>query len=314
MEVLAQRVLKGDHLSIAKLITLVENRSLEGREIMKQLYRHTGKAHVVGITGPIGVGKSSMINSLLTEISNDKKTIGVIAIDPSSPLSGGSLLGDRVRMSKHSTNRKIFIRSMATRGSFGGLALAAMDVIDILDAAGMEIIFVETIGAGQTDVDIMKVADTIVVVTIPQIGDYIQTMKAGLMEIGSILVVNKADLQGADEALYQINGTLKRDYQDINSWSPPVIKTVATTGEGIRDLSKAIQKHWDSFEGTELHKQKRIERNQVKILVAFRDILFEYETKIKENGTLEEISQKLLIDKTDYYSIAYKILSKYLKA
>jgi LAO/AO transport system kinase len=239
---LVERMLKGDRLALAKLITLVENRSSEISQIMTCLYPHTGKAHVIGITGSPGVGKSSLVDKLIALLRKRDVKIGVIAVDPSSPFSGGALLGDRIRMQSHSTDPGVFIRSMACRGHLGGLAFATQDTTLLLDAFGYEVILIETVGVGQSEVSIAQAADTTLLVTMPSTGDTIQVMKAGIMEIGDIFVVNKADQEGADKTVIELESMLMLGYQS-RDWIPPIVRTVATNGDGIEELWDKIQEH-----------------------------------------------------------------------
>ena len=239
---LVERMLKGDRLALAKLITLVENRSPEISNIMARLYPHTGKAHVIGITGAPGVGKSSLVDKIIASLRKKDIKIGVIAVDPSSPFSGGALLGDRIRMQSHATDPGVFIRSMACRGHLGGLAFATQDTALLLDAFGYEIILIETVGVGQSEISIAQAADTTVLVTMPSTGDTIQVMKAGIMEIGDIFVVNKADQEGADKTVVELETMLMLGTQ-TRDWTPPIVKTIASNGEGIEELWDRIQGH-----------------------------------------------------------------------
>jgi len=245
---LIQRLLTGDRRAIARLITIIENDGAEAREALAALYPHTGQAHVVGVTGAPGTGKSTLVNELAKLYRRRDRTVGIIAVDPTSPFSGGALLGDRIRMRDLSGDPGIFIRSMATRGSLGGLARATADVIKVLDAAGYQTIFVETVGAGQSEVDIARAAHTTIVVEAPGLGDDIQAIKAGITEIADIFVVNKADREGADntatalEMILDLNHRSHRVSQGT-SWRPPICKTVALHGKGVGAVVEAIEEH-----------------------------------------------------------------------
>jgi LAO/AO transport system kinase len=243
-----ERLLTGDRRAIARLITIIENDGTEAREALAVLYPHTGRAHIVGVTGAPGTGKSTLVNELAKVYRKRDRTVGIIAVDPTSPFSGGALLGDRIRMRDLFGDPGIFIRSMATRGSLGGLARATADAIKVLDAAGYQTIFVETVGAGQAEVDIAKAAHTIIVVEAPGLGDDIQAIKAGITEIADIFVVNKADREGADSAAMALEMILALDHHSHlssqgPSWRPPICKTIALRGEGIGAVVKAIEEH-----------------------------------------------------------------------
>jgi len=237
---LAERVLAGERRAIARAITLVESRDARARPLMTALYPRTGRAQIVGVTGPPGSGKSTLVDRLIEHHRKAGRTVGVVAVDPSSPFTGGALLGDRVRMSMRQTDPDVFIRSMATRGHLGGLSRAAADAARILDAAGKDIVLLETVGVGQSEVEIVRLADTVLVVAVPGMGDEVQAIKAGLMEIGDVFVVNKADREGADRTVAELQAWLEHA---PDGWSPPVVQTVAATGQGTDALAEAIQKH-----------------------------------------------------------------------
>lgn len=258
---LVERMLKGDRLALAKLITLVENRSSEVSRIIQLLYPHAGKAHVIGVTGPPGVGKSSLVDKLIALARRKGLVVGVIAVDPSSPFSGGALLGDRIRMQSHSTDPGVFIRSMGCRGHLGGLSFATQDTILLLDAFGSNVVLVETVGVGQSEIAIAQAADTTVLVTMPSTGDSIQAMKAGIMEIGDVFVVNKADREGADRTVQELDTMLMLGARH-GEWMPPIMKTQATSGEGIEELWEKIQGHKQFFTQHERLQQRR--REQIK--------------------------------------------------
>jgi LAO/AO transport system kinase len=267
-----KRILEGDRLALARLLTRVENGDPAGFEALSALYPHTGRAHRIGITGAPGTGKSSLVNRLALHLrhngwvpseSNDNARIAIIAVDPSSPFTGGAFLGDRIRMRDIFGDPGIFIRSMASRGALGGLALATADMVEILDAAGFDVILIETVGAGQAEVDIARMAHSVVVVDAPGLGDDVQAIKAGILEIADILVVNKADLPGAENTLRSLRLILdlagnskspdpsKKDKEiDTPPWAPPVLPTVATSGEGIPELVKSLQDHYHHLRKT----------------------------------------------------------------
>ena len=241
MKKLIQELLKGNKCAAARLITLIENDKKERKEILKALKPHTGSAHIVGITGAPGSGKSTLIDSLIRLLRKNKKTVGVIAVDPTSPITGGSILGDRIRMRNHSMDDGVFIRSMATRGEMGGISQSALDAASVLDAAGYDTILIETTGVGQNETTISDAVHTIVVVLTPNLGDGIQMMKAGIMEIADIFVVNKADLKNAEETAKSIEDMISLLPQKRKR--PSVILTVASEGKGIERVLEEIEKH-----------------------------------------------------------------------
>lgn len=304
---LIQAVLRGERRATARAITLIENGSPEARKIVSGLYPHTGKAQIIGITGPGGAGKSTLLEKLVRELRQRGKKVGVVAIDPTSPFSGGAFLGDRIRMQDLSTDGGVFIRSMATRNNPGGLARATKDAVNVLDAAGKDVVFVETVGAGQSEVDIIKIAQTVVVVLAPGLGDEIQAIKAGIMEIGDIFVVNKADRENADKTVTDIQSMLELDNTKAK-WRPPVVKTVATTGEGTTQLLERIEEHRKSLaEGEATLRQKRIVETE--LVEAIKQIAAEQiiET-LKNSGKLEELVSLVLQRKIDPQAAAERAL------
>ncbi|ASJ07453.1 methylmalonyl Co-A mutase-associated GTPase MeaB [Thermococcus pacificus] len=311
---LIERMLRGDKRAAARLITLVENDEEKAREIISKVYPHTGNAYIVGITGPPGAGKSTLLDKLIKVVREEGKVVGVIAIDPTSPFTGGALLGDRIRMQRHSTDPGVFIRSMATRGSLGGLAKATNDAIKVLDAYGCDVIFVETVGVGQIEIDIVKTADTVVLVTVPGLGDDIQAIKAGLMEIADVFVINKADKEGADATYFELNLMLdlEKERWEKRGWRPPIIETVATTMRGIRDLWKAINDHRKSLEesGRLAEKRKFRAEEEVKTIVSGR-----IARAVEERLDDEEVSsliERVVKREIDPYSAADTVLEKAL--
>lgn len=256
---LVDRMLQGDRLALAKLITLVENRSPEVSQVIALLYPHAGKAHVIGVTGPPGVGKSSLVDKLIGLARRHNLKVGVIAVDPSSPFSGGALLGDRIRMQSHSTDPNVFIRSMGCRGHLGGLSFATQDAILLLDAFGNDVILVETVGVGQSEIAIAQAADTTVLVTMPSTGDSIQAMKAGIMEIGDVFVVNKADREGAERTVQELETMLMLGVRQ-GEWPPPIVKTQAVSGEGIEELWEKLQEHRRFFSQDQRFQERRCQQ------------------------------------------------------
>jgi len=312
MSDLSSSVLNGDLRSIARLITLVENDSSDAIESMKKIHKHTGRAHVIGVTGVMGSGKSSLIFELAYSYRKQGKKVGVIAIDPTSPFTGGALLGDRVRMMDLSADDGVFIRSMGTHGMLGGLTSAVYDVVEILDAAGMDIILVETVGVGQAEVDIVKIADTTLVVLVPGLGDSIQTIKAGLMEIADIFVVNKADRSGVEQIVAEIESML--DISCKTDRRIPVVKTSAKESIGISDLLDEIENHMTYLRKSKVFETKRRKRYEAELTEIIRKRLMGFifdESKLKKKVEflIDQISRKEL----DPYTAADEILGKILK-
>ncbi len=307
---IVSQVLEGNPRAIARMITLVENHSKEAPSLMKEIHGYTGSAHVIGITGVMGSGKSTLITELTRLYRKDGKKVGIIAIDPTSPFSGGALLGDRVRMTELILDKDVFIRSMGTRGMLGGLAGAVYDVVEILDASGKDIILVETVGVGQAEVDIIKIADTTIVVTVPGLGDSVQAMKAGVMEIADIYVVNKADHPGVDQTIMEIENLVELS----NNKKTPIIKTIAKTGEGIPKLIEAIGEHQNYLEKNSKLKEKRKIRYEAELIEIIRNHLLNmiYDESIVKQR-IDTIVDKILSKETDPYTAAEEILGRILK-
>jgi LAO/AO transport system kinase len=235
-------VLSGDPRAAARAISLIEDESPAGAELVRRIFPHTGRAYLVGVTGPPGAGKSTLVDRLITEIRRGGRTVGIVAVDPTSPFTGGAILGDRVRMQAHAGDSGVFIRSMATRGHLGGLARATSEVALVLDAAGKDIVLIETVGVGQDEVDIVRTADVSLVTIVPGTGDEVQALKAGIMEIADIFVVNKADREGADRTVASIEAMLSLQTYAPGAWRPPIVKTVATSGRGVVELLETVER------------------------------------------------------------------------
>ena len=313
MNDLSEKVLKGDPRSIARLITLSENNDPKAIDAMKDIHPHTGKAHVIGITGVMGSGKSTLICELTRIFRKQGKKVGIIAIDPTSPFSGGALLGDRVRMMELAMDDGVFIRSMGTRGMLGGLTSAVYDVVEILDASGKDIILVETVGVGQAEVDIIKIADTTLVVIVPGLGDSIQTLKAGVMEIADIYVVNKADRPGVEQAVAEVESLVDITCAEKDR-KTPIFETIAKKGEGIKDLTDEISNHKKYLEKTkELENQRRI-RYETELIEIIRKRLMNFIFDEKQfKGKIEVLLEKISKKEIDPHSAAEEILKKIIK-
>jgi len=303
-------VLAGDHRSIARAITLAENDSAEAQKLIAAVYPHTGRAHIIGLTGPGGAGKSTLADKIVREYRKKGKTVGVVAVDPSSPFTGGAFLGDRIRMQELSTDVGVFIRSMASRNYAGGIAKATKDAVKILDAAGKDIVLVETVGAGQSEVEIIKVAQTVVVVHAPGLGDEIQAIKAGIMEIADVFVVNKADRENANKTVMDIQSILQ--LSSGGSWKPPVLKTVALTGDGVSELVDKLEEHRlflekDSESRVRLLKAKA----EAELTEAIKErVLGSIMENLKKEGKLGEYLQKILKREKDPFSAAEELLKE----
>jgi len=295
-EHLPESMFGANQRSIARAITVVESGGPEAAELMKHVFPRTGKASVIGITGSPGAGKSSLVDKLALYYKNNGEKIGIVCVDPSSPFSGGAILGDRIRMATLGLDKNVFIRSMATRGNLGGLARATVDAVAILDAAGFDKVIVETVGVGQDEVEIVKTADVSVVVLVPGMGDDIQAIKAGIMEIGDVFVINKADREGVLRAQKELEALLTLAHRP-DMWNPPIVKTIATESKGIEDLAAAIASYAD-FQSTNSHlndRRKAIARWRLTELLRERLL----SDLLSRNGTSEKLD-KLAVD------VAYK--------
>lgn len=304
-------LLQGNQRAVAKAITHVEDGTSEAEKIMALLYPHTGKAQVIGITGSGGVGKSTLIEKLVRELRSNGKTVGVVAVDPTSPFSGGAFLGDRIRMQDLSTDGGVFIRSMATRNNPGGLSRATRDTVRILDASGKDVILIETVGAGQSEVDIIKIAPTVVIVLAPDFGDEIQAIKAGIMEIGDVFVINKADRESADNAVINIKAMLQLGTRK-GKWIPPIVKTTATTGDGVSELLEKIGEHREYLrKGEASQRQRRIVREELEEAIK-RKTAEHVLNALQKEGELDNLISKLLSKEIDPISAAEEALSRIL--
>jgi LAO/AO transport system kinase len=310
---LASRILNRDQRGIARGITLIENSNSDSAELIKRIYSKIGRAYRIGITGPPGAGKSTLTNQLTKYFRQNGKTVGIIAVDPTSPYTGGALLGDRVRMSEIGQDEGVFIRSMATRGSLGGLSKKAIDAADIIDASGYDFVILETVGVGQSELDIAQAADTTIVVLVPESGDAIQAMKAGLMEIADFFVLNKSDRPGARQAVNAIKTILMIRDHDASSWMPNIVQTIASENQGIEETAEEINHHRDYLINTGNLKTRREHRTRLRI----KEIV---EEKVRTElwNDFREKSLNLSLDKVvlgnlSPYHIADEILENFRK-
>jgi LAO/AO transport system kinase len=314
---IAEKVISGDIRAVARLIRDIDDKIPEAREVLKDLYPSTGRAYVVGITGAPGVGKSTLVDQMVTHLRKAGSTVGVLAVDPTSPFSGGAILGDRVRMQRHSMDEGVFIRSMATRGYFGGLTQSTRSAIDVLDAMGKNYIIVETVGVGQDEIDIVQSAHTTIIVLIPGMGDDVQALKAGILEVGDIFVVNKADREGAERTVNDIRLMIEMDekrYKD--GWKPPILTTQAVFDKGIKEMLDEIEKHrafvTSCPERQSMLKYEKV-RNDLSEMIKDK-VVHEVLDDIVHSGEFEEALQLILKREIDPYTACDNIVLKRLKS
>lgn len=312
MHPLAKRVVDQEPRAAARAITWIENHHPERVQVMQDLHAYTGKAFIVGITGSPGAGKSTTVDRLIQFLRRKQIRLGILAVDPTSPFTGGAILGDRVRMQQHATDPHVFIRSMGTRGHLGGLARHAKEAVRILDAYGCEVIIVETVGVGQSELDIMNLADTTVVVLSPGQGDTMQAFKAGIMEIADLFAVNKADLDGADKLVAQVSGMLDIVKHDA-VWRPPIVKVISAKNEGIAELWQAIEQHKDFQQQSGMWQERRSQhlRNEVREIIAYE--LSRMVEQITERADIQNELRQIGIGSESPYALAARIMEEMRK-
>jgi LAO/AO transport system kinase len=308
---LAERVLAADPRAIARAISLIEDEDPASADLVRAIFARTGRAYLVGVTGPPGAGKSTLVDRLATHLRQAKKTVGIVAVDPSSPFSGGAVLGDRLRMQAHAQDEGVFIRSMATRGHLGGLARATSDAALVLDAAGKDTIIIETVGVGQDEVDIIRTADISIVTLVPGTGDEVQALKAGIMEIADIFVVNKADREGADRLVSAVEANLALHTYASGEWRPPVVKTIATSGQGVDELVATIDRYRAHSSGRDEGRRKTRSEYRLRELVAQR-FMDHLERHVLAKGELAGLVDRIAAREMDPYTAAAELLRRAL--
>ncbi len=306
---LVERLLSRDPRALARAISIVENELPEAATLVGRVYPHSGRAYLVGVTGPPGAGKSTLVDRLTSELRATGGTVGVIAVDPTSPYSGGAILGDRVRMQSHAEDDGVFIRSMATRGHLGGLARTTTEAAILLDAAGYDYVIIETVGVGQDEVDIVRTADVSIVTMVPGTGDEVQALKAGIMEIADIFVVNKADREGADRTAASIEATLSLEDWSAERWRPPVMRTVATTGAGVADLVAMIARFREASTASSAERQRSRAEWRLREILG-RSFMQHLEARVLEPGEFMRVLDQIAAREIDPYAAATSILQR----
>lgn len=311
---LVKELLNGSRLALARAITAVESEYDEAIDIMKAIYPKTGRARILGITGAPGAGKSTLTDKLVKQYVKAGKKVGIVAVDPTSPFSGGAILGDRIRMNDLATNENVFIRSMGTRGSLGGLSKKSSDVVKLMDAFGMDLIIIETVGVGQSEVDIVKNADSTLVVLVPGLGDDIQAIKAGILEIGDVFAINKADRDGCDKLNVEIEMMLDLDSRKL-AWRPPIKRTIASQDVGIEELVESLDDHFEYLEDSGELQKRRAERTRDEIIAMINEQIGRYiADKIVSSDSFAEQVEAVNRRENDPYSVVFNVTDKVLKA
>ena len=311
---LAKRILEGDIRAASRLMRDIDDRMPSALGLLKELYPKTGRAYIIGITGPPGSGKSTIVDKMIDIFRKEGKTVGIIAVDPTSPFTGGAILGDRIRMQRHATDEGVFIRSLATRGCLGGLTRSTQDIINVMDAMGKEIILVETVGVGQDEVEIVNTAHTSIVVLVPGMGDDIQAIKAGIIEIGDLFVINKADREGADKTERDLRMVLEMGRRREDGWEPLIFKTEAILGKGIFELVYGIYRHKQALEQSQALEKKLKERTKATLLEILKtEVTAYFIEKIEKEGKWETILDDLMKRRIDPYSVAERLMAEEFK-
>jgi GTPase len=308
---LSDRVLAGDPRAIARAISLIEDETPQGAELVRRVFPRTGHAYLIGVTGPPGAGKSTLVDRMIAVIRESARSVGVVAVDPTSPFTGGAILGDRVRMQAHAGDAGVFIRSMATRGHLGGLARATSEVALVLDASGKDVVLIETVGVGQDEVDIVRTADVSLVTIVPGAGDEVQALKAGIMEIADIFVVNKADRDGADRTVASIETLLSLQTFAADEWRPPIVRTEATTGKGVTELLSAVERFKVHSAGAQRERRRSRAEWRVRELLSHR-FLQHVEEKVLAAGEFERVLERIAGRETDPYTAVEEIMRRAL--
>jgi LAO/AO transport system kinase len=309
IQLLTDQLRSGDVRTLARAISTIENRALGWSELLKAIFPYSGKARVLGLTGPPGAGKSTLVDHLARFYRKENRTVGIIAVDPTSPYTGGAILGDRIRMQEHFSDPGIYIRSMATRGSLGGLARTTADVTTVLDAAGRDLIMIETVGVGQDEVDIVRLADITILILVPGMGDDVQTIKAGIMEIADIFVINKSDREGAEHVEREIR-TLQSLALRSDGWTPPIVKTVASQGMGVEELASAISDYETYLQKENLALNKSAENWQERLIEMLRDTMLEKARTQLGDGNLARLAAEVAEHKRDPYTVVEEIAAR----
>jgi len=307
LKIWVDRLRSGDPRALARAISTVENRSPGGSDLLKALFPFSGHARLLGLTGAPGAGKSTLVDQLARLYRKSGQTLGIIAVDPTSPYTGGAILGDRIRMQEHHADPGIYIRSMATRGSLGGLARTTADVATVLDASGRDLILIETVGVGQDEVDIVRLADITIVILVPGMGDDVQSIKAGIMEIADIFVVNKSDRDGAEHLEREIRA-LQSLATRHDGWVPPIVKTVATTGAGVAELAESIRSFDEHLRKEKLGLRRTIQNWQERLVEMLRDAMLDRARVQMQNGRVEQYAAEVAEHKRDPYTLVEEIV------